>query len=40
MNFNRKLVKIDKYLSIYGNIALINSLVRSVNSLTALPTPD
>ena len=50
MNFNRKLVKIDKilqpwrgkYLSIYGKIALINSLVISqfTHLLMVLPTPD
>ena len=50
MNFNRKLVKIDnilqpwrgKYLSIYGKIALINSLVISQFTylLMALPSHD
>ena len=50
MNFNRQLVKIDKilqpwrgkYLSIYGKIALIISLVISQFShlRMVLPTPD
>ena len=50
MNFNRNLVKIDKilqpwrgkYLSMYGKIALINSLViyQFTHLLMVLPTPD